>query len=101
MEVKTGDIIWITTGQKPGYHKADRAPFIVISSDKDGTAVICPVRSQSTLPEKEVVIPKSCAVSGFARTDLSETVDLEEVMAIFAAFAGADVAEELVAVFPG
>lgn|GEM_PF-6270911 len=95
MEVTTGDIIWITTGQKPGYHKADRSPFIVLSSEKAGTALVCPILPESTSPENEVVIPKSCVVSGFARTDLSEVVDLEEVTAVSAGFAGDDAVEEL------
>jgi len=95
VEVRPGDIIWITTGQKPDYHKADRSPFIVLSSPEAGEAVICPILRESTSPGNEVVIPNGRVVSGFVRTDLSQTVDLEEVMAVFAAFAGDDVAEKI------
>jgi mRNA interferase MazF len=81
-----GDIIWITVGQKPEYHRAERSVVVVVSpadyNEKSGLALVCPIASRAADTPFEVRIPGELPVRGVVLADAVRSVDLQASHAI-------------------
>jgi mRNA interferase MazF len=81
-----GDIIWITVGQRPEYHRADRSPVVVLSpaayNEHAGLALACPITTLAEGGPFEVRIPDSLPVKGVILADQVRSVDWQAAHAI-------------------
>ncbi|MHB1357583.1 MAG: type II toxin-antitoxin system PemK/MazF family toxin [Anaerolineae bacterium] len=81
-----GDLVWITTGQRPEYHKAERCTALVLSpaayNEKTGRAILCLIVNPAKGNPFEVALPEGIPVRGVVLADQVLSLDWREQNAI-------------------
>ncbi len=98
---RRGDVVWLSFDPQAGHEQAGRRPAFVLSPEsynrKTGLLLACPVTSKTKGYPFEVALPVGLAVSGVILADQVKSLDWKVRKAEFAAAAGDDVVEDVLA----